>query len=73
MADQLDKEFESIAPITFMYRETCDSTNQTELSKKIRKFYFGDRPIDLNTKSELTDVSFNKKGLKNLEKSLNNI
>jgi hypothetical protein len=51
----LDQRFEITAPIALYYES---SARKDEVSKSLRKFYFGDRHIDNDTVKSVVDVSF---------------
>lgn len=53
---ELDDNFEKIAPVSLLYDETVDQDAKAEVSRKIRKFYFGDRPIDNATRFDVIDM-----------------
>lgn len=55
---QLNDEFIDLAPMTLMFEDTCPKKSWKDTSKKIRKFYFGDKTIDESTKFPVIDVSF---------------
>jgi len=51
-----DQNFDRLAPLTLDYRGR--GLNETELTKKIRKFYFGDQPLTYQNLLRQADVSF---------------
>ncbi|XP_057318500.1 venom carboxylesterase-6-like [Microplitis mediator] len=53
---QLDENFTELAAVTLMYQHTCPKKSHKDVAKKIRKFYFGNKPIDENTKFEVIDM-----------------
>jgi hypothetical protein len=51
---ELNADFEKICPITLRFQES--SSDPSDTARKIRKFYFEDKPIDKNMKNHITDV-----------------
>lgn len=49
--ESLEKEFEKYAPISFQYER--DSQNSRTISKELRKFYFGTKPVDNSSLPQL--------------------
>ncbi|KAF2888198.1 hypothetical protein ILUMI_17975, partial [Ignelater luminosus] len=41
---EMDEDFERVAPIAFIYER--DTENSKHISRELRKFYLGDRPLD---------------------------
>lgn len=60
LAEQFDKEFKHYAPIEFQYERSGQTSEH--ISHEIRKFYFGNKPINNNTETEnaLGRVRFQK-------------
>jgi len=61
---ELDSNFNKIAPISLLYDERYNITNEDfkdEISTEIRYFYFGDNPIDYtdNSRFKVIQVSTN--------------
>lgn len=50
--ERLNNNFEDIAPLLFYYN---NHSSKQSISRSIRKFYFQEKPIDNNTKQELTE------------------
>jgi hypothetical protein len=55
MVSDMDARFQNVAPIALLYSET--SSQKNEVSNRIRKFYFGDGPIDNGTEASVVKVS----------------
>ncbi|XP_032678420.1 venom carboxylesterase-6-like isoform X2 [Odontomachus brunneus] len=53
---QLNDEFKTIIPISLLFDERCPKSMHDEITRKIRKFYFGDRAVDESTRHELIDL-----------------
>ncbi|XP_012252139.2 venom carboxylesterase-6-like [Athalia rosae] len=53
---RLDDDFQKIAPVTLLYDNYCTEDHRSEVTKRIREFYFGDSPIDNSTKWNLIDL-----------------
>nr|WAJ59855.1 carboxylesterase [Apis mellifera] len=53
---KLNKDFSNIAPITLLYEDTCSKDKQKRMTSEIRKFYFGDGPIDTSTRFKVIDM-----------------
>ncbi|XP_001599255.3 venom carboxylesterase-6 isoform X1 [Nasonia vitripennis] len=53
---RLDKDFENLAPTTLLFEDTCPQQNYKNVSKAIREFYFGDKPLDKSTKYEVINM-----------------
>lgn len=51
--EDFDKEFNRVVPLSLQYDTQVDKDNK---SRKLRKFYFGDKTIDNTTKDELTNL-----------------
>lgn len=54
MLATLDKEFEKYAPISFQYERATE--NSKTISKELRKFYFGTKPIDNSSLPQLAQL-----------------
>nr|CAD7404517.1 unnamed protein product [Timema cristinae] len=54
LVQDLDREFDRIAPISMFYGETSLKTE--EVSQRIRDFYFGDQPINNDTLHSVVDM-----------------
>lgn len=52
--EALDKEFEKYAPISFQYERNTE--NSKTISKELRKFYFGTKPIDNSSLPQLAQL-----------------
>jgi carboxylesterase type B len=52
--ERLDKNFNTIAPIAFIYKDTA--VDKDAVTAKIREFYFGDKPINRETFMNLTNL-----------------
>ncbi|CAL8125463.1 unnamed protein product [Orchesella dallaii] len=53
---QLNEEWNQVAPKTFMYEGHFPDKDLPEISQKIKKFYFGSDPISLENKQSLADL-----------------
>nr|XP_003704957.1 PREDICTED: venom carboxylesterase-6-like [Megachile rotundata]XP_012144469.1 PREDICTED: venom carboxylesterase-6-like [Megachile rotundata] len=53
---RLNDDFLNIAPVTLLYEDTCPKSHLRSMSSEIRKFYFGDEPIDNATKFQVIDM-----------------
>ncbi|CAL8125459.1 unnamed protein product [Orchesella dallaii] len=53
---QLNQEWNHVAPKTFMYDGHFPDKDLPEISQKIKKFYFGSDPISLENKQTLADL-----------------
>ncbi|CAK9831367.1 Venom carboxylesterase-6 [Anthophora retusa] len=53
---KLDKDFLNIAPITLLFGETCPKDEEKRVASEIRKFYFGNSPIDNSTRFKVVDM-----------------
>ena len=58
LVERLDKEFEDIAAITLLYKDSCNPDDYKKVAKEIRKYYLKDKKIDMSKRKELTDVSY---------------
>ncbi|XP_015600279.1 venom carboxylesterase-6 [Cephus cinctus] len=56
LARKLNDDFMTIAPMSLLYRDKCPADRIENVTKSIREFYFGDRPIDQSTKFDLIDL-----------------
>ncbi|KAK9297565.1 hypothetical protein QLX08_008786 [Tetragonisca angustula] len=56
LVKKLDKDFSNIAPITLLFEETCPKGEMERVVSEIRKFYFGESPIDNSTRFNLIDM-----------------
>ncbi|KAG7212180.1 hypothetical protein KM043_012520 [Ampulex compressa] len=56
LVKQLDEEFMNIAPMSLMYDDTCPEPIRSEVTKKIKEFYFGNRAIDDSTRFDVIDM-----------------
>jgi hypothetical protein len=56
MVWDMDAKFANLAPIALFYSET--SSRKEEVSRVIRKFYFGDSPIGNDTVTSVVNVSY---------------
>lgn len=54
LLQSLDKEFDKYAPISFQYER--DTENSKSISKELRKFYFGTKPIDNSSLPQLAQL-----------------
>nr|CAD7198129.1 unnamed protein product [Timema douglasi] len=54
LVQDLDREFDRVAPISMFYGETSLKTE--EVSQRIRDFYFGDKPINNDTLHSVVDM-----------------
>jgi carboxylesterase type B len=52
----LETDFLKIAPIAFNYKSWFPQKNLDKVSNEVRKFYFGDKPIDKDTFQNLTNL-----------------
>lgn len=50
----LDEQFEKYAPVCFQYER--DTDNSRNISRALRKFYFGNRAIDNSTLTNLAEI-----------------
>jgi hypothetical protein len=57
LVDELDQKFDEIVPMMTYFRESATQREQKSITQRIRKFYFGDRPINNDSYEALTDVS----------------
>jgi len=55
-AKMLDENFLELGPKALGYDVTCPAEYITNVTKSIRKFYFGDKKIDVSTKWNLIDM-----------------
>ncbi|KAF2902653.1 hypothetical protein ILUMI_03538 [Ignelater luminosus] len=53
LIEELNRDFDRLAPMVFLYD---NNPKKDEITKKIRKFYFGSKDIDNSTKTELTNL-----------------
>ncbi|ODM91504.1 Esterase FE4 [Orchesella cincta] len=53
---ELNNEWNKIAPLTFSYDIHFPVENLAEISQKVKKFYFGSEPITLKNKQALADL-----------------
>lgn len=53
---KLGKDFLNIAPITLLFGETCPKDEEKRVASEIRKFYFGNSPIDNSTRFKVIDM-----------------
>jgi hypothetical protein len=53
----MDQKFDEILPMMTYFRESAPQSEQKSIARRIRKFYFGDRPINNDSFEALTDVS----------------
>ncbi|KAF2886687.1 hypothetical protein ILUMI_19486 [Ignelater luminosus] len=51
---QMDEDFERVAPIAFIYERNTE--NSKHISRELRKFYLGDRPLDNSSLTGLTKL-----------------
>lgn len=51
----LNDEFNRLAPMALLFDKV--TKNPEKFAKKLRKFYFGDEPIDRKSKSKIIDVN----------------
>lgn len=56
LVKELNDNFQKIAPISLLYEETCPDSLKDEVTRKIRKFYLGERQIDSSTRFELVNM-----------------
>ncbi|XP_043523966.1 venom carboxylesterase-6-like [Frieseomelitta varia] len=56
LVKKLDKDFLNIAPITLLFEQTCPEGEMKRVTSEIRKFYFGESPIDNSTRFNLVDM-----------------
>jgi hypothetical protein len=57
LVDELDQKFDEILPMMTYIRESAPQSEQKSIARRIRKFYFGDQPINNDSFKALTDVS----------------
>jgi len=56
LRQQLNAEWERLAPLTFYYGDNPCLQNQTDLAKELRKFYLADAEATLNNEQNLTNL-----------------
>lgn len=56
LVEELNTKFEQIAPMSLFYRGRTEDVDG--LTQKIRQFYFGNEPVNNQTFSKATDVSY---------------
>jgi hypothetical protein len=56
LTQQLDSDFETFAPITFNYKRLFDPQTLNEISRQVREFYFGSKPINRASLTNLTNL-----------------
>lgn len=56
LTSQLDSDFETIAPITFNFRNWFPKENLKQIARELRQYYFGDKPINKETLKNLTNL-----------------
>ena len=44
--------------MSLLYEDICPKDTLKNVTKKIRKFYFGDKPIDESTRFDVIDVRY---------------
>jgi len=54
LMEKLDKQWDEIAPVLFIYEKTA--SDKDVVSSKIRQFYFGDKAINRETFTNLSDI-----------------
>lgn len=54
LREALDENFETYAPISFQYER--DTNNSLAISRALRKFYFGTKPIDNSSLTQLGEL-----------------
>lgn len=54
--EELNQNWESIAPQLLQYYYTVPKCKHAEVARKIRKYYFGDKPIDKKNLLTLTHL-----------------
>ncbi|KAF2902141.1 hypothetical protein ILUMI_04049 [Ignelater luminosus] len=54
LLEDFNEHFEKKAPLTMLYNEVAPDKNY--VTKRIRKFYFGEKAIDNTTRSEVTNM-----------------
>ena len=57
LVKQLNDDFETIAPLSLLYEDNCPKEILKNVTKRIREFYLGDRPVDETTRFNVIDVS----------------
>jgi hypothetical protein len=57
LVEELDQKFEEILPMMTYFRESAPQSEQKSIARRIRKFYFGDLPINDDSFKALSDVS----------------
>ncbi|XP_054013924.1 carboxylic ester hydrolase-like [Hylaeus anthracinus] len=53
---KLNEDFLDIAPVTLIFDQTCPKKEIKRVSAEIRKFYFGEAPIDNSTRLNLVNM-----------------
>lgn len=54
--NELDSEFDSLAPSTFYYNRFVAKEDVNSVSAKLREFYFGDTAVSYESRDNLTDL-----------------
>lgn len=57
---ELNEKWSELAPMILLYEDTCPKNLQATVTNKIREFYFGNKIINENSKSDLINVKTKK-------------
>jgi len=55
---KFDEDFENLAPLVLDFYHTVNESDRLEVTRKIRKEYFGDKNITINSALEIVKVGY---------------